>query len=152
MGEFTDQTNQRNEWAPDGCLAFETPRNSFPIMTTIAERADHLEKALDRMVAVLVKEYRPEKIILFGSFASGMVHEGSDLDLLIIKETTKRPIDRQVEVYGLVKPEIGIDLFIYTPQEFRYLESIGFSLVKEMVANGKVLYEAGDTGMAQDRR
>ena len=121
-------------------------------MTTIAERTGRLEKALDRMVALLVEEYRPEKIILFGSFASGVVHEGSDLDLLIIKETTKRSIDRQVEVYGLVKPEIGIDLFIYTPQEFRYLESIGFSLVKEMVANGKVLYEARDTGMAQDRR
>lgn len=103
------------------------------------------------MVAVLVKEYQPEKIILFGSFASGMVHEGSDLDLVIIKETSKRPIDRQVEVYGLVKPEVGIDLFIYTPQEFRDLESIGFSLVKEIVAKGKVLYEAGGAGLAHDR-
>ncbi len=120
-------------------------------MTTVAERTDRLGKALDRIVALLVKEYRPEKITLFGSFASGMVHEGSDLDLVIIKETSKRPIDRQVEVYGLVKPEVGIDLFIYTPQEFRYLESIGFSLVKKIVANGKVLYAAGDAGLAQDR-
>jgi len=103
------------------------------------------------MVALLVKEYLPEKIILFGSFASGTVHEGSDLDLVIIKETPRRPIDRQVEVYGLVKPEVGIDLFIYTPQEFKYLESIGFSLVKEIVAKGKVLYEARGAGMAQDR-
>lgn len=120
-------------------------------MTTVAERAACLGKALDRIVAVLVKEYRPERIILFGSAASGMVHEGSDLDLVIIKETSKRPIDRQVEVYRLVKPEVGIDLFIYTPQEFKYLESIGFSLVKEIVANGKVLYEAGVAGLARDR-
>lgn len=120
-------------------------------MTTVAERTDRLGKVLDRMVAVLVKEYRPEKIILFGSFASGVMHEGSDLDLVIIKDTSRRPIDRQVEVYGLVKPEVGVDLFIYTPQEFRDLESMGFSLVKEMVAKGKVLYEARGTGMAQDR-
>lgn len=119
-------------------------------MTTVAERADCLAKALDRIVTVLVKEYRPEKIILFGSFAAGMVHEGSDLDLVIVKQTSKRPIDRQVEVYGLVKPEVGIDLFIYTPQEFRDLESMGFSLVKEIVAKGKVLYEARGAGMAQD--
>jgi len=111
-------------------------------MTTIAERTDRLERALDRMVAVLVKEYRPEKIILFGSFASGLVHEGSDLDLVIIRQTSKRPIDRQVEVYGLVKPEVGLDLFIYTPQEFRDLESMGFSLVREIVAKGKVLYRS----------
>lgn len=120
-------------------------------MATITERTDRLERALDRMVAVLVKEYRPKKIILFGSFASGLVHEGSDLDLVIIKETRKRPIDRQVEVYGLVKPEVGIDLFIYTPEEFRDLESMGFSLVREMVAKGKVLYEARNAGMAHDR-
>ncbi len=120
-------------------------------MTTVAERTDRLGKALDRTVALLVKEYRPEKIILFGSFASGAGHGGSDLDLVIIKETTKRPIARLVEVYGLVKPEVGIDLFIYTPQEFKYLESIGFSLMKEIVATGKVLYEARGAGMAQDR-
>lgn len=120
-------------------------------MTTVAERTDRLQRALDRIVAVLVKEYTPEKIILFGSFATGLVHEGSDLDLVIIKETSKRPIDRQVEVYGLVKPEVGIDLFIYTPQELKDLQSVDFSLVKEIVAKGKVLYESRDAGMAQDR-
>lgn len=121
-------------------------------MTTVAERTARLEKALHRIVSVLVKEYRPEMIILFGSFASGMLHEGSDLDLVIIKETSKRPIDRHVEVYGLVKPEVGIDLFIYTPREFRDLEAMGFSLVREIVAKGKVLYEARGASLAQDRR
>lgn len=120
-------------------------------MTTVAERTARLGKALDRMVAVLVNEYRPEKVILFGSFVSGMVHEESDLDLVIIKETSKRPIDRQVEVYGLVKPEVGIDLFIYTPREFRELQSMGFSLAKEIVGKGKVLYEARGASLAQDR-
>lgn len=120
-------------------------------MITVAERTENLRKALDRVVAVLIREYRPEKIILFGSFASGVVHEGSDLDLLIIKETSKRPIDRQVEVCGLVKPEVGIDLFIYTPQEFRNLQTGGFSLVKEIADKGKVLYEARGTGVAEDR-
>lgn len=52
-------------------------------MATIAERKDLPERSLERIVAVLVKEYGPEKIILFGSLASGYVHEGSDLDLVI---------------------------------------------------------------------
>ena len=120
-------------------------------MATVAERQAHLERALQRIVRLLVKEYQPEKIILFGSLASGEVDEGSDLDLVIIKETLKRPIDRQVEVYGLVKPEVGLDLFIYTPQEFNYLKSIGFSLIREVTARGKILYEAGDQRVAQDR-
>lgn len=120
-------------------------------MATIAERKELLEKSLERIVAVLVKEYSPEKIILFGSLASGHVHEGSDLDLVIVKDTSQRPIDRQVEAYKLVKPEVGIDLFIYTAQEFEHLESIGFSLAKEIRANGKILYEARDRGMDKDR-
>jgi predicted nucleotidyltransferase len=111
-------------------------------MATITERRELLERSLERMVTVLVKEYRPKKIILFGSLATGDVHEGSDLDLVIIKETSKRPIDRQVEVCGLVQPEVGVDLFIYTPQEFEYLQSIGFALMKEILTKGKILYEA----------
>lgn len=111
-------------------------------MTTVANRQAQLEKALQGMVAILVKEYQPEKIILFGSLATGEVREGSDVDLVIIKDTPKRPIDRQVEVYGLIKPDIGLDLFIYTPKEFRYLESIGYSLTREIADKGKVLYEA----------
>lgn len=120
-------------------------------MVTIAERKDLLERTLERMIPVLIKDYRPDKIILFGSLASGDIHEGSDLDLLIIKETSKRPIERQVEVYRLVKPEVGMDVFVYTPKEFEYLKSIGFSLVKEIDKGGRVLYETGDRGVGQDR-
>ncbi len=120
-------------------------------MATIAERKDLLERSLERIVAVLVKEYGPEKIILFGSLASGYVHEGSDLDLVIIKDTSKRPIERQVEVYRLARPEVGIDVFVYTREEFEYLKSIGFSLMNEIMKRGKVLYEAGDKGMDKDR-
>lgn len=120
-------------------------------MATIAERKELLEKSLERIITVLVKKYRPEKIILFGSLASGDVHEGSDLDLVIIKNTPKRPIERQVEVYGLVKPEVGMDLFVYTQEEFEYLKSIGFSLVNEVLKRGRILYEAGNLGMDKDR-
>ncbi len=120
-------------------------------MMTVAERKELLEKSLDRIVGVLVKEYRPDKIILFGSLASDYVHEGSDLDLVIIKDTPKRPIDRQVEIYGLIKPEVGIDVFVYTPEEFEYLKSIGFSLMNEIMNRGKVLYEARDEGVEKNR-
>lgn len=120
-------------------------------MVTVVERKDLLDSSLDRIVAILIKEYNPEKIILFGSLVSGDVHEGSDLDIVIIKETSKHPIDRQVEVYSLIKPEVGIDVFVYTHEEFEYLKSIEFSLVKEIITKGKILYEAGDKRMDKDR-
>lgn len=55
--------------------------------TAISERRQKLEGELDRIVDVLIKEYSPEKIILFGSLAQNKPHEWSDVDLVIIKET-----------------------------------------------------------------
>lgn len=83
--------------------------------------------------------------------AAGVVHERSDRDLAIIKDTSKRPIDLKMEVCGLVKREGGLALFIYTPQEFEYLKSINSSLIREIQTTGKVLYEARDAGLAHDR-
>ncbi|MBM3889553.1 MAG: nucleotidyltransferase domain-containing protein, partial [Verrucomicrobia bacterium] len=45
-----------------------------------------IKPQLDRIIERIVQEYHPLKIILFGSYAYGQPHEGSDVDLLIIKE------------------------------------------------------------------
>jgi uncharacterized protein len=58
-----------------------------------AERYAQLTKALNQILAALQKEYKPEKIILFGSMASGTVGEWSDIDLAIIKHTDKAFMD-----------------------------------------------------------
>ncbi len=58
---------------------------------------------IHEMVEKLIKEYQPKKIILFGSYAYGEVNRDSDIDLLIIKNTDKKPIDRWVEVKRLLR-------------------------------------------------
>jgi hypothetical protein len=42
------------------------------------------------------REYRPERIVLFGSYVNGYPGPDSDIDLLVVKETPDRPIDRRV--------------------------------------------------------
>lgn len=63
----------------------------------IEQRKKMLEEELSRIIEVLKKEYNPEMIVLFGSLADGNVHEWSDIDLLVVKKTTKRPIERSLE-------------------------------------------------------
>jgi predicted nucleotidyltransferase len=53
-----------------------------------------VKKKLDKMVKKIVQAYKPEKIILFGSYAYGDPNRDSDLDLLIIKETDEIPFPR----------------------------------------------------------
>lgn len=90
----------------------------------------------------IVKEYRPEKIILFGSHAWGHPHEDSDLDLFIIKESNLRRDHRAMEVSNLFFPRrFPMDILVYTPGEVKHnLEANDF-LVKEILTKGRVLYE-----------
>lgn len=108
---------------------------------TSVQRRELLENELKRIVAVIIRDYKPDRIFLFGSLADGNIHEWSDIDLLIIKKTTKRPIERVLEVCNLIKPRIGIDLFIYTPEEFDMLRRERFSFLTSITKSGKILYE-----------
>ena len=110
-------------------------------LVTIQEREKSLQEELGRIVKVIETEYAPEKIVLFGSLAQDQVHEWSDIDLLIIKSTNKRPIERTMELVGLIKPKVGIDLFIYTPEEYDLLLTERYSFIMNVIKTGKTVYE-----------
>ena len=77
---------------------------------------------LDEVVRRIVEGYGPvERILLFGSAARGEQDAFSDLDLIIIKQTSERFLRRLLAV-----PELPVeaDVFVYTPEEFqRMLEN-----------------------------
>src|SRR2546422_5084917 len=70
---------------------------------------------------ILIREHEPEKLILFGSAAQGEIHEWSDLDLVVIKRTDKPLLERIEEVLRLVRPKVGLDVLVYTPEEMEDL-------------------------------
>jgi len=120
-------------------------------LLNVNERKKILKSELNRIVNIIKREYKPDRIILFGSLANGKVHEWSDIDLLIVKDTEKRPVDRCIEICKLVHPNVGIDLFVYTPTEYEGLLEEKFSLLMNILKEGKVLYEKRNRRMAKDR-
>jgi HEPN domain-containing protein/predicted nucleotidyltransferase len=97
--------------------------------------------SLEAVVQRLVDAYDPERIILFGSHATGVAREGSDIDLLVVKATNRRPIDRRAEVEHLVSDRtVPLDILVYTPQELRDLFAAGSPFVEEVIESGRVLY------------
>lgn len=105
-------------------------------------RKIELLTAIEEMIPKIIEKYSPEKIILFGSLASDQVNENSDIDLIIIKKTNKRPLDRQKELLKLVEPRIAVDFFIYTPAEFAKCEKEKrVFFITEIKEKGKTLYE-----------
>jgi predicted nucleotidyltransferase len=99
------------------------------------------ERELKRIISLLKIKYKPEKIILFGSFAGGRATKDSDIDLMIIKETRQGPWERQKMVEKLVTRNVPVDLLVYTPREFRDRVNLGDAFAKEVLAKGKLVYE-----------
>ena len=105
------------------------------------QRRTLLEAELVRYVQALCEHYAPQRILLFGSLASGQVSEWSDIDLVIIKETDRKFLDRTREVMQLLKPRVGIDILVYTPDEFAQMSQERLFVRQEIAAKGRVLYE-----------
>lgn len=89
------------------------------------------------------KYLKPEKIILFGSYAKGNPDSESDIDLLIIQKTKKKPAERITQVLKSVWGSIPhIEPQILTPEEFQ--EAINqnrFFITQEVLKHGKIIYE-----------
>ncbi len=96
---------------------------------------------VEGIVERLVAGYDPDRIILFGSRASGTADEESDIDLLVVKETDRRPLDRRIEVEHLLADrQVPLDLLVYTPREIWDLYAAGSPLIDAVVESGRVLY------------
>jgi predicted nucleotidyltransferase len=108
---------------------------------TIQDRQKSLNDELGRIITVILNEYDPEKVVLFGSLVSETIHEWSDIDLLVIKKTGKRPIERIMELTHLIRPQVGIDLFIYTPEEIELLLKECYPFLLNILKTGKTMYE-----------
>jgi len=110
----------------------------------ILKRKGTLQKELNRITDIIINKYEPEKIILFGSLSSGNIHEWSDIDLAIIKETKKRFIERLHEVSLLTLPRLGVNFIVYTPEEFQdMIAKRQYFVVDEIMKKGKIVYEHG---------
>ncbi len=98
---------------------------------------------VERIVTQISRSYSPEKIILFGSLATGHPSEAHDIDLLVIKETDKDPWQRTREVNRLFEHTAPIDLLVYTPDEIKARIEMNDFFVLDIMEHGKVVYERG---------
>lgn len=85
--------------------------------------------------------YDADKAILFGSVARGDADAYSDVDLIVIKQTDKRFLDRLSEVVTCIDPDFALDVLVYTPEEFEQMLADENPFVTNAVEHGKVIYE-----------
>lgn len=99
------------------------------------------EALIREIVAKIVERFRPRRIVLFGSQASGRGGAHSDIDLFIEMESEKAPPERAIEVDRLFGVrDWAMDLVVYTPAEVQRERRIAGGLVNEIESEGVPLY------------
>lgn len=104
-------------------------------------------KQIEEVTNIIVEEIQPEKVFLFGSYASGKADKNSDLDIIVvINEHLKKEarIEAMVNLNlktaspNLIFPK---DFKMYSLEEYSKQKENKFSFLYGALQNAKILYE-----------
>jgi predicted nucleotidyltransferase len=98
---------------------------------------------LKKKLRPLFQEHKIKKAILFGSFARNDASRHSDIDLILVQNTSLRFLDRYdgvLAAFSQALPEWDVDLLIYTPSELDRISNRRF--ISQALKEGKILYES----------
>jgi len=103
-------------------------------MASLAEIEQYAER--------IAREFRPERIILFGSHALGAARDDSDVDLLVVMPHSGKSWDQAAEIRSRLRPTFPLDLLVRSPEKLDERLKLGDPLFVEIATTGRVLHEA----------
>ena len=101
------------------------------------------ETLLDEVVRRVLTVARPERIILFGSAATGQMTEDSDLDLLVVEPEPANTRDRSVRIRrALGDVRYPVDVIVMSSARFEETKNLIGGIAYPARKYGRILYEA----------
>ena len=100
------------------------------------------QQQVSEICQTIIRDFNPEKLILFGSEARGTSAADSDIDLLVIMPFSGSVLKQAAKVYKSIDGrQISVDLIVRTPEQIRERERIGDVFFREVLTTGKVIHE-----------
>ncbi|MEM2975655.1 MAG: nucleotidyltransferase domain-containing protein [Candidatus Bathyarchaeia archaeon] len=106
------------------------------------ERSEEVFEKIRAYVNVIVSRLNPRFVILFGSFATGDINEGSDVDILVVADFKEGFLERigtlmKMNTFGIPVEPLG-----YTPEEFEDMKRRKNPFILEVLEKGKILHKS----------
>ena len=106
---------------------------------------------ITRLCKQIAETFDSQKVILFGSHAYGIPTLDSDIDLLVVMPFDGRIHEQAMKVRRGLDSSLPLDLLVRTPEQVQERIEMEDFFMREIFEHGKVLYEADDTGVDQNR-
>lgn len=99
------------------------------------------EKTIQKIKERIVKGAKPQKIVIFGSYAYGNPNKDSDLDIVVIKSTGLPMHKRSIEIRKLLRGiSVPKDIIVYTPEEVSKWKNASSAFITTVLKNGRTIY------------
>jgi predicted nucleotidyltransferase len=102
-----------------------------------------IRQKIQAFVDELVRRFKPERVVLFGSHAYGSPDDGSDVDLLVVMPHRGHSAQQAAFIRQQVRARFPLDLIVRSPANIRQRIKMGDSFLHEILSKGKILHEAG---------
>ena len=113
-----------------------------------------LSEHIQKKIIEKIKKENPQKVILFGSYASDKYHADSDIDLYIVTNdrflprSFKEKMDVKMRFSRLldsVRKDFPMDIIVHTlPMHEKFIQ-LNSMFSREIMQNGKLIYEADNS-------
>ena len=102
----------------------------------------NIKREIRKLCDQIAREFKPEKIILFGSHAYGAPTPDSDVDLLVVMPLEGATWQQAIKIRDKIDPPFPLDLLVRTPQQIAERVALEDFFMREITERGKLMYEA----------
>ena len=108
---------------------------------SVPKDSHSIDQAVHTMVRRIVRQFHPDRVILFGSHARGKAGPDSDVDLLVVMPVEGHKHKKQVEIrVALHDIRVPKDIIVTTPEDFEWRKEIPGTIEYPAAREGRVLY------------
>jgi predicted nucleotidyltransferase len=105
------------------------------------------QRQIETYAKDVARQFRPLKIVLFGSYAYGNPTEDSDVDLMVVMPKDPSGIrnrDKAIAIDSAIPAAFPLDLLVRNPEDIAWRLEEGDCFLQDVFSKGRVLYEASD--------